>query len=186
MTFNIFFARYLCVDTEMEMRQWVTGIRVAKNGKQLFTNYRAIEEEITHADIDILTSKRLSVNSPPNSLAINQHQGGSNQGLNKNGIMVNGLTSPARTPSSENKSLDSALSSGIVSDMSHSSALENSGSFRNGGSDNLPDIIEVTPVNTIDRNSGQLRRSMSKTSSTSSSSGCLSDERYLLCSLVVF
>ena len=37
------------------------------------------------------------------------------------------------------------------------------------------DIIEVTPVNTIERNSGQLRRSMSKTSSTSSSSGCLSD-----------
>merc|ERR1719445_385035 len=92
------YIRYLCVDTEMEMHQWVTGIRVAKNGKQLFTNYRAIEEEITHADIDILTSKRFSVNSPPNSLAINQHQGGSNQGLNKNGIMVNGLTSPARTP----------------------------------------------------------------------------------------
>ena len=56
----------------MEMHQWVTGIRVAKSGKQLFTNYRAIEEEITHADIDILTSKRFSVNSPPNSLAINQ------------------------------------------------------------------------------------------------------------------
>ena len=37
------------------------------------------------------------------------------------------------------------------------------------------DIIEVTPVNTIERNSGQLRRSMSKASSTSSSSGCLSD-----------
>ena len=37
------------------------------------------------------------------------------------------------------------------------------------------DIAEVTPVNTIERNSGQLRRSMSKTSSTSSSSGCLSD-----------
>ena len=70
-TFKIVF-RYLCVDTEMEMHQWVTGIRVAKSGKQLFTNYRAIEEEITHADIDILTSKRFSVNSPPNSLAINQ------------------------------------------------------------------------------------------------------------------
>ena len=56
----------------MEMHQWVTGIRVAKSGKQLFTNYRAIEEEITHADIDILTSKRFSVNSPPNSIAINQ------------------------------------------------------------------------------------------------------------------
>jgi len=145
------YTRYLCVDTEMEMHQWVTGIRVAKNGKQLFSNYRSIEEEITHADIDILTSKRFSVNSPPNSLPIQQAKAS------------NGLTSPARTPSSENKSLDSALSSGIVSDISNSASRE------------LPDIIETTPVNTIERNSGQLRRSMSKTSSTSSSSGCLSD-----------
>ena len=52
------------MDTERELHQWVTGIRIAKNGRQLFDNYRAIEEEITHADIDILTSKRYSVNSP--------------------------------------------------------------------------------------------------------------------------
>ena len=88
----------------MEMHQWVTGIRVAKSGKQLFTNYRSIEEDITHADIDILTSKRFSVNSP-NTLQIN--------GQNN----TKSSSSPARTPnsSSENKSLDSALSSGIVS-----------------------------------------------------------------------
>ena len=99
------YIRYLCVDTEMEMHQWVTGIRVAKNGKQLFTNYRSIEEDITHADIDILTSKRFSVNSP-NTLQIN---GQTNTKISN--------SSPARTPnsSSENKSLDSALSSGIVS-----------------------------------------------------------------------
>ena len=36
----------------------------------------------------------------------------------------------------------------------------------------LSDINEVTPVNTIERNSAQLRRSTSK---TSSSSGCLSE-----------
>ena len=99
------YIRYLCVDTEMEMHQWVTGIRVAKNGKQLFTNYRSIEEDITHADIDILTSKRFSVNSP-NTLQI------SGQSSNGN---AKPSSSPARTPSSENKSLDSALSSGIVS-----------------------------------------------------------------------
>ena len=91
----------------MEMHQWVTGIRVAKNGKQLFTNYRSIEEDITHADIDILTSKRFSVNSP-NTLQIN--------GQSSNGN-AKPSSSPARTPSSENKSLDSALSSGIVSGL---------------------------------------------------------------------
>jgi hypothetical protein len=38
----------------------------------LFENYRCIEEEITHADIDILTSKRFSGvnNVPPNTLNI--------------------------------------------------------------------------------------------------------------------
>ena len=105
------------------------------------------EEEITHADIDILTSKRFS-------------------GVNGINVVKNGTTSPteARTPSSENKSLDSALSSGIVSDIVTTSS---------GHSVNH---AEITPVNTIERNSGQLRRSMSKASSTSSSSGCLSDK----------
>ena len=146
------YIRYLCVDTEMEMHQWVTGIRVAKSGKQLFTNYRAIEEEITHADIDILTSKRFS-------------------GVNGINVVKNGTTSPteARTPSSENKSLDSALSSGIVSDVTSSHPSDH-------GHHNGHNIAEITPVNTIERNSGQLRRSMSKASSTSSSSGCLSDK----------
>ncbi len=153
------YIRYLCVDTEMEMHQWVTGMRVAKNGKQLFTNYRAIEEDITHADIDILTSKRFSNNSLP----ITNHAASSSQTLKNQG------SSPARTPSSENKSLDSALSSGIVSDINTQSSISPR---------DLHDIIEVTPVNTIERNSGQLRHSsMSKASSgsTSSSSGCLSD-----------
>lgn len=123
------YIKYLCVDTEMEMHQWVTGIRVAKNGKQLFNNFRNIEEEMTHADIDILTSKRFSNNSLP---------------INPNNPVK--LNSPARTPCSENKSLDSALSSGIVAD--------------------------ITPVNTIERNTvGQLR-----CQSSSSSSGCLSDQ----------
>ena len=45
----------------------------------------------------------------------------------KNGGLtsLSGLNSPARTPSgSENKSLDSAISSGIVSDMSQASSVQ--------------------------------------------------------------
>ncbi len=158
--------RYLCADTEKELHQWVTGIRVAKNGKQLYGNYRGIEDEITHADIDILTSKRYSVNSP-NTLQIN---GGSTAGSSQSKA---GTVSPARTPSSENKSLDSALSSGIVSDVSNSN-------------DVIPAahaVDELTPVNTMERPSagahaGNLRRSASKASNaSSSSSGCQSDSR---------
>lgn len=168
------YIKYLCVDTERELHQWVTGIRIAKNGRQLFDNYRAIEEEITHADIDLLTSKRYSVNSP-NSLQIPC-------ALGTNGGSQNDTSSPARTPSSENKSLDSALSSGIVSDMSQCSALQSSSSssasFQNSceGSSETSSS-QNTPVNTIER--GGLRRSVSRTSKSSSSSGCLSDKSSL-------
>ena len=185
------YIRYLCVDTERELHQWVTGIRIAKNGRQLYDNYRAIEEEITHADIDILTSKRYSVNSP-NTLAIkpqSQQQSGLPSPMNNATNLAANLSnpsSPARTPSSENKSLDSALSSGIVSDMSTSSAAsatdiaDSAASESESGSQN-------TPVNTIERGAAAagghyagvngLRRSLSRSSKSSSSSGCLSDTR---------
>merc|ERR1719431_2554240 len=101
------YIRYLCVDTQKELHQWVTGIRMAKNGQHLHENYRGLVDEITHADIDLLMGKRGSTNSamclvgPPKaeSCATN---------LN--------LHSPAISPISENKSFDSALSSGIRSD----------------------------------------------------------------------
>ena len=185
------YIRYLCVDTERELHQWVTGIRIAKNGRQLYENYRSIEEEITHADIDILTSKRYSVNSP-NTLQIKPQHQSQQPGLpspmnNATNLAANlsNPSSPARTPSSENKSLDSALSSGIVSDMSTSSTasatdmVESAASESESGSQN-------TPVNTIERGCGSgghyagvngLRRSLSRSSKSSSSSGCLSDTR---------
>ena len=107
------YIRYLCVDTQKEMHQWVTGIRMAKNGKVLHDNYRSLVEEITHADLDMLVGKRGSTNSAmclvnpgkSESCATNLH-------LQPNGS----VTSPMVTPSSENKSFDSALSSGIRSD----------------------------------------------------------------------
>ena len=164
------YIRYLCVESEKELHQWVTGIRIAKNGKQIYENYRSIEEEITHADIDILTSKRFSVNSP-NSLQLNPN-------VAKSDITS---SSPARTPSSENKSLDSALSSGIVSDISNVPSSSNASSAASVTSSSNYNVEEdpsssqnATPVNTIDRGHlNDLRRSMSR--SSGSSSGCLSD-----------
>ena len=155
------YTRYLCVESERELHQWVTAIRIAKNGKGLYDNYRGIEEEITHADIDILTSKRFSVNSP-SSGGKQQQQPTSLLPVITSEGRSGSDNSPARTPMSENKSFDSALSSGIVSD-------------------DVIDENDVTPVNTIQRptsNQVSLRRSVSRSSksSTSSSSGCLSDK----------
>ena len=144
---------------------------MAKNGRQLYENYRGIEEEITHADIDILTSKRFSGvnNVPPNTLNISS-----------NLVVGSETKSPARTPSSENKSFDSALSSAVTSECCSSStaatSTTSSSNNRNSGSSSTSNynVImavpenEVTPVNTLER-------SGSVCPSTSSSSGCLSD-----------
>eukprot|EP00096_Caligus_rogercresseyi_P016706 TRINITY_DN953_c1_g1_i1.p1 TRINITY_DN953_c1_g1~~TRINITY_DN953_c1_g1_i1.p1 ORF type:complete len:897 (-),score=318.34 TRINITY_DN953_c1_g1_i1:386-3076(-) len=106
------YIRYLCVESLTELHRWVTGIRIAKNGHTLYENFRGIEEEMVHEDLDILTSKRFSgikggKYSEDVVLPIQQKQqlGGSRK-------------EDAHTPSSENKSFDSALSSsGIASEL---------------------------------------------------------------------
>ena len=168
------YIKYLCVDSQKELHQWVTGIRVAKNGRYLFDNYRGIVEEITHADIDILTAKRFSVNS--------------GNGLKMLPVTPEKASGQLLTPSSENKSLASALSSGIESDMSQGSAGSKAGV--RGASEETSvagDMQSVsgaserresnghTPVGTLERGLN-LRRSFSRSSRSSSSSGCLSDK----------
>ena len=124
------YIKYLCVDSQEELHQWVTGIRVAKNGRHLFDNYRGIVEEITHADVDILTAKRFSMNS---------------------GAGLKMLPAPEKpqvlTPSSENKSLASALSSGIESDMSQGSAGSRPGAGELCGDQSVSGGSERTSVN---------------------------------------
>merc|ERR1719431_2331691 len=144
------YIKYLCVDTQKELHEWVTGIRIAKNGRHLFDNYRGIVEEITHADIDILTSKRFSIDSI------------------RPAERSSGLICQVVTPCSENKSLASALSSGIESDMSMSSKISQDGV-----------TIEVEAV--VER-SGTLQRKFSQASSFSHSShssySCASDRGF--------
>ena len=105
------YIRYLCVDTQKELHQWVTGIRIAKNGQHLHENYRGLVEEITHADLDILVGKRGSVNSGVclGNTAVRAESCATNLNLHT-------TTSPVQTPGSENKSFDSVLSSGIRSE----------------------------------------------------------------------
>ena len=103
------YIRYLCVDSQKELHQWVTGIRMAKNGRNLHDNYRGLVEEITHADIDILMGKRGSTNSAMCLVGPAKAEScATNLNLN--------LQSPATSPISENKSFDSAVSSGIRSE----------------------------------------------------------------------
>jgi len=169
------YIKYLCVDTQKELHQWVTGIRIAKNGRNLFDNYRGIVDEITHADIDILTSKRFSVNSTK-GLKILTNCTDKSQG--------DEIPNQVLTPSSENKSLASALSSGIESDMSYVSSKSRTSEDepiqqKNILGENIVGTLErgkgVTPNSTLERGFN-LRRSFSRSSRSSSSSGCLSDK----------
>jgi len=129
------YIRYLAADTEQELNKWVTGIRVAKYGRTMYENYRAIVEEIAHEDIDRLASSRLSVTSqnglpavpaanvaanasPAVTSAANQAATATPAAANPTATVTDGGSGgschshiePARTPdSNENKSFDSAF-----------------------------------------------------------------------------
>jgi len=95
--------RYFCVETEMELHKWVTGIRLAKHGQALCDNYQDILEDMAHVDIDNLNKRRSSLISY-DCLKIFTKTGEQDR--------------VDLTPSSENKSFDSAFSSGPGSEVS--------------------------------------------------------------------
>ena len=103
------YIRYLCADTEQELNKWVTGIRVAKYGKQLYDNYRGIVEEMAHDDLDQLASSRFSTDLNNPAVATSQTNGAvaNHQSARKVGTPDSNL---------ENKSFDSALQ---MSDLMH-------------------------------------------------------------------
>ena len=52
------FIKYLCAEDEKTMAQWIMGIRIAKNGRSLLDNYRALVEELAQEDLDQLANAR--------------------------------------------------------------------------------------------------------------------------------
>ncbi|XP_052452077.1 amyloid beta A4 precursor protein-binding family B member 1-interacting protein-like [Carassius gibelio] len=72
------YIKYLCCDDERSMTLWVTGIRIAKYGKQLYDNYKAAVRKAagsaTWANRTIQTSSSASTPSPtPKAKAANGH-----------------------------------------------------------------------------------------------------------------
>ena len=103
------YIRYLCVDTQKEMHQWVTGIRMAKSGITLHDNYRGMVDET----IMLIWTCWWESETPPTHSAMCLV----GQGKAESCATNMHLTSPAMTPGSDNKSFDSALSSGIRSEI---------------------------------------------------------------------
>lgn len=52
------YIKYLCAEDQQNLERWVTGIRLAKHGKQLMENYRTLMEELAQEDIDKLAHAR--------------------------------------------------------------------------------------------------------------------------------
>ena len=52
------FIKYLCAEDERTMARWVMGIRIAKHGRILMDNYRALVEELAQEDLDQLANAR--------------------------------------------------------------------------------------------------------------------------------
>ena len=58
------FIKYLCADDERTLHRWMVGIRIAKSGRKLLDNYRALVEELAQVS-----------HSLPQSLGIESYSG---------------------------------------------------------------------------------------------------------------
>ncbi|XP_063847784.1 abnormal cell migration protein 10-like isoform X3 [Scylla paramamosain] len=148
------YIKYLCSEDPETLSQWVMGIRIAKSGRRLLENYRALVEDLAQEDIDMLASSR--------SFSIASMAGGGGGGGGPGGGGGGGShgTSQATTPSSESRSLDSCLAPSLADGDDDASSSAGSSS-------------QDTPVNTLGR-----RTDGPHSGSSSSSSGCLSERSW--------
>ncbi|ERL87109.1 hypothetical protein D910_04509 [Dendroctonus ponderosae] len=52
------FIKYLCAEDQATLEKWIIGMRIAKFGKQLMYNYRALMDELAQEEMDILANAR--------------------------------------------------------------------------------------------------------------------------------
>nr|XP_045614908.1 ras-associated and pleckstrin homology domains-containing protein 1-like isoform X3 [Procambarus clarkii] len=148
------YIKYLCSEDPRTLAQWVMGIRIAKSGRRLLDNYRALVEDLAQEDIDMLASSR--------SFSIASMAGQSGIGGGSRG------TSQATTPSSESRSLDSCLAPSLTPSVLDGDEGDEDAHSSAGSSS------QDTPVNTLGR-PPVWRQDSLKSGSSSSSSGCLSE-----------
>ncbi|KAK8753664.1 hypothetical protein OTU49_001007 [Cherax quadricarinatus] len=148
------YIKYLCSEDPRTLAQWVMGIRIAKSGRRLLENYRALVEDLAQEDIDMLASSR--------SFSIASMAGQSGMGGGSRGA------SQATTPSSESRSLDSCLAPSLAPSVADGEEGDDDAQSSAGSSS------QDTPVNTLGR-PPVWRQDSLKSGSSSSSSGCLSE-----------
>ncbi|XP_018340528.1 PREDICTED: ras-associated and pleckstrin homology domains-containing protein 1-like isoform X1 [Trachymyrmex septentrionalis] len=69
------YIKFLCAEDNASLERWIVGIRVAKYGRQLMENYRALVDELAQEDLDLLAHARScsvsSIAAPPNQTQYN-------------------------------------------------------------------------------------------------------------------
>ncbi|XP_054163325.1 uncharacterized protein LOC128961142 [Oppia nitens] len=161
------YIKYLCADSEQDMRLWTTGIRIAKYGRQLKDNYDTIQRDIVEADLDSLANRRsFSVCS-----------------------MARNIQLAVQSPTN---SADGMVNGGGVYTPTHSSAASDIISVSSSSNSSRPTSITITTNNNNNGghhqqqhqqhyhnnwpNHRMSRNDSIRSSSTSSSSGCLSEK----------
>ncbi|KPJ09292.1 Ras-associated and pleckstrin-likey domains-containing protein 1 [Papilio machaon] len=126
---SVKFIKFLCADDAGTLERWLTAMRIAKHGRRLLENYRALVEELTQDDLDHLAHARsCSISSIPTK---------------------SGVSSTAQSSASSNASVaNSDISSGRQSRASSSSS---SGCLSDGGTASETAFDCEFPMGTIKR-----------------------------------
>ncbi|XP_050306767.1 ras-associated and pleckstrin homology domains-containing protein 1 [Anthonomus grandis grandis] len=126
------YIKYLCAEDAVTLEKWIIGMRIAKFGKRLMYNYRALMDELAQEEMDILASARscsvqsIAVQSiQSNSTTPTQGYSGSEAGYGTaSGSEIYSATSEASSSSGRHSRASSSSSSGCMSDGA-SSTCEN-------------------------------------------------------------
>ncbi|CAG9768325.1 unnamed protein product [Ceutorhynchus assimilis] len=123
------FIKYLCAEDQTILEKWIVGMRIAKFGKQLMYNYRALMDELAQEEMDILANARscsvqsIAVQSiQSNSTTPTQGYSGSEAGYGTaSGSEIYSATSETSSSSGRHSRASSSSSSGCMSDGAPSS-----------------------------------------------------------------
>lgn len=117
------FIKYLCAEDQATLEKWVTGIRIAKYGRQLMDNYRAVLDDLAQEDLDILAHAR---SCSVSSIAVQSNVTTPTQGYQSSeagyGTQSETYSSaPSEVSSGRHSRASSSSSSGCMSDGAPSS-----------------------------------------------------------------
>lgn len=116
------YIKYLCAEDQKNLQRWMVGMRIAKYGKQLMDNYRALMDELAQEDLDMLAHARsCSVSSiavQSNVTTPTQGYPGSEAGY---GTQSDTYSAPSEVSLGRHSRASSSSSSGCMSDGAPSS-----------------------------------------------------------------